>query len=161
MRLANKIPKYLTSSSSRRAVRQCEVHNIYIILAYVVFAYVKSYTIKLSVPDFSLSTITISSSNPTQFRRSSHSASLPSSCSGRTSTLMPPNRLVDRPSSSHTRISSPILLTLTALPREVISASLMPEVWPQRRMLGDIVSDDVVDLQSHRTSVLSGRAARR
>ena len=99
----------------------------------------------------SLSTITISSSKPTQFRRSSHwtsrfscimhsdVSSLPAVLVvGRTSMLRP----FVRPSSSHTRISSPRQLTLTAFPRAVISASLIPEVWPQSRMPGDIDSED-------------------
>jgi hypothetical protein len=66
-----------------------------------------------------------------------------------------------RPSSSHTRISSPRALTLTAFPRVVISASDIPEVWPQRRMPGEMVRAVVVVVQRCRRRVLSGSVARR
>lgn len=147
----------------------------------LVSTHVKSYTSKLSRPPLaSLSTMTISSSKPTQLRLSSQwsntSPSTPSTLpqnaatflwpgvasppallrrpmtaptppSGRISTL----RLLTplgRPSSSHTRISSPRELTLTAFPRAVISASLMPEVWPQSRMPGEM--DRVVEVEVQR-----------
>ena len=64
------------------------------------------------------------------------------------------------PSNSQTRTSSPRQLTLTALPRAVISASLMPDVWPQSLMPGDMESDDAFDVQRYSMSVLSGRVAR-
>src|SRR5690349_2100972 len=111
--------------------------------------------------------MTISSSKPTQFLRSSHSAlgadvGLSASSAGcllvgRTSMLLPP----PRPSSSHTRISSPRVLMLTALPRGVISASEMPDVWPQRRIPRDSDRDIAVEVQRYRTRVLSGSVARR
>jgi hypothetical protein len=50
---------------------------------------------------------------------------------------------------------------LTALPRGVISASDMPDVCPQRRIPGERLSEEAVDVHRWRMSVLSGSVARR
>jgi hypothetical protein len=64
------------------------------------------------------------------------------------------------PSSSHTRNSLPRVLTLTALPRGVISALDTDDVWPQSFVPG--VMERFVEVEVHRYNVrvLSGCVAK-